>query len=165
MINSIKIEHTESGDDSVTLNDGSTYEGEFKNDQPHGYGIMIWSEFKNPNFFKYEGEWKNGVMHGKGCLLLRAGDTYEGYFINGLIEGGTIIYFNDGSNYEGNLVNGQIEGKGKMTYSTNGEFYVYEGEFKQNERHGVGKYSAKEGNIEGVWKNDQRVITNKITIY
>ena len=36
----------------------------------------------------YEGEWKNDLPHGKGTLRLNdTGNTYEGYFIRGMFCG------------------------------------------------------------------------------
>ena len=52
------------------------YEGEVKNNKPHGNGTMYSKrEFvKETNFTSegnsmYEGEWQNGLMHGKGTLI------------------------------------------------------------------------------------------------
>lgn len=41
--------------------DGSTYEGEWKNDLKHGYGVYIYA-----NGDKYEGQWFNDSRHGIG---------------------------------------------------------------------------------------------------
>ena len=38
------------------------------------------------NGYKYEGHWKNDLMHGYG-LELFSDSHYEGYFINGLKNG------------------------------------------------------------------------------
>ena len=38
-----------------------TYEGEWVNDKPEGYGKFIYSDGEY-----YIGEWKNGLRHGKG---------------------------------------------------------------------------------------------------
>jgi len=39
----------------MTLLDGSSYEGEWKNNKMSGNGVMT-----HPNGEKYEGEWKDG---------------------------------------------------------------------------------------------------------
>ena len=37
------------------LNDGGCYEGEYKDGEKHGQGILT-----SPDGYKYEGEWKDG---------------------------------------------------------------------------------------------------------
>lgn len=41
--------------------DGSTYEGEWKDNVKHGYGVYVYA-----NGDKYEGQWYNGSRHGIG---------------------------------------------------------------------------------------------------
>jgi len=116
----------------LVLDDGSTYEGEFVDKSPCGYGTMIWLNNNNKHY-KYEGEWKNGFMHGKGCLKFKIGYTYEGNFVNGFLEGYGILYFN-GKSYEGDFIKNVMNGKGKMTYF-NDAFYgvrAVEGIWKDN---------------------------------
>jgi hypothetical protein len=45
----------------MKFSDGSHYEGDFHDDQTHGYGKYIWGNKK-----EYEGQWEFNVMHGKG---------------------------------------------------------------------------------------------------
>lgn len=45
--------------------EGSSYEGDWKNNQRHGYGTMIW-EKKEGGRFQYTGQWKNDMKHGTG---------------------------------------------------------------------------------------------------
>lgn len=49
--------------------DQSTYEGEWKNNMKHGYGVYIY-----PNGDKYEGQWYNGSRHGIGTYAHMAED-------------------------------------------------------------------------------------------
>ena len=61
--------------------DGSTYEGDFKNDIIEGFGKFHW-EHKDCT---YEGSWKDGRLEGKGHFtnaegFKREGDFYNNYF-------------------------------------------------------------------------------------
>lgn len=39
--------------------DGTSYEGEYHDNHPNGYGVFIWDEGE-----KYEGYWLKGKYHG-----------------------------------------------------------------------------------------------------
>ena len=43
--------------------DGSTYDGEFLNNNIHGQGVYEWADGR-----KFEGAWKNNKMDGKNCF-------------------------------------------------------------------------------------------------
>lgn len=58
------------------------YEGEFKNDQPHGQGLI-----RYPNGDMYAGGFENGLRSGKGLYKLSNGDTYDGSFARGEYHG------------------------------------------------------------------------------
>jgi hypothetical protein len=45
---------------------GSTYKGDWKDNQKHGYGIQI-----SPEHHRYEGEWAHGVRHGHGTYWVK----------------------------------------------------------------------------------------------
>ena len=56
-------------------NDGSMYEGEWFENKINGRGIYIW-----PDGRKYNGEWKDNNMHGKGLYTWKDGRVYTGHF-------------------------------------------------------------------------------------
>lgn len=63
------------------------YNGEWKDDQPDGYGEYFWYENKvEYKIFKnmYKGYWKCGKRNGFGCFFYSNGYRYEGYFLNNL---------------------------------------------------------------------------------
>lgn len=69
----------------------------------------------------YTGQILNGRAHGKGSLVWENGNTYVGEFVDGIKEGyGTMIY---------------NQGRSR-----------YEGMFKNNLFHGIGKFSTRENN-------------------
>ena len=57
-------------------NNGERYEGDFRNDNREGKGIMYWN---NGNI--YDGEWRNDRCEGKGIYYFNKepykGDRYE----------------------------------------------------------------------------------------
>ena len=55
-----------------------SYEGEYKDDSKHGYGILTWPDGKS-----CEGEWKNGKLHGNGKIKEKDGTVVEVRFLNG----------------------------------------------------------------------------------
>ena len=97
------------------------------------YGRTSWSEepqggvyekgkdgYFNDN--KYEGEIENGKPHGNGTWEMGNGATYVGQFVDGLREGfGTFTWSEKGSksgvSYEGEWKNNRRHGKGKMIYA------------------------------------------------
>jgi hypothetical protein len=57
----------------VYRDDGSEYNGNYKNDLRHGIGTMMLT-----NGIRYEGEWRHGYAHGQGLLTFPDGDQYSG---------------------------------------------------------------------------------------
>ena len=124
-------------------NNGGLYDGEWKNDQKHGYGVLYGASDE----IIYEGYWKDEKFDGKGKLFNEEPESdngftymdfdqmydcwkkYEGEFSNNLKNGEGILYLLNGDKFEGMFNNDQINGKGVFTKS-NGE--VIHGEWKQN---------------------------------
>lgn len=68
---------------------GETYIGEFKNDEFHGKGKLI---FPDGSF--YEGDWANGVKEGEGLIHLANGKIIKGTFVNDNLHGPGLIIEN-----------------------------------------------------------------------
>ena len=94
--------------------DNSKYDGEFKNNTPHGRGTFLYS-----NGGKYIGDIFEGRRHGHGALYCDNGDVYEGNFNNGKADGQGVILYADGIKYEGEFKNFKRHGMGKI-YFTDG---------------------------------------------
>ena len=95
---------------SKQYDDGSFYEGTFKDGVPHGSGT-----YRLPNGYEYTGDWVEGRIEGQGRATYPNGAVYEGRFKNGKPDGkGTIIYA-DGGTYEGDWLGGEITGSGRAT--------------------------------------------------
>ena len=84
---------------------GSTYVGQFKNDMPHGHGLMNYS-----NGATYTGGYQLGQFHGHGSMLFSNGDHYRGSYKDGLKEGFGVYTYVDGARYEGRWRNDQEHG-------------------------------------------------------
>ena len=64
--------------------DGDHYEGTYKEGIRSGNGTYWYSP--ESNLFKYEGEWKEGRENGKGTLFYRNGKKKSGTFKDGFLE-------------------------------------------------------------------------------
>ena len=66
------------GKGKYTTIDGDVFEGEYRDNQPHGDGTKLWITGA-----KYTGGWKRGKEHGFGRWESAEGDVYEGGFRDG----------------------------------------------------------------------------------
>lgn len=118
--------------------DGNTYEGEVnEKNLPHGKGKLItnvsWFD-KELKVSYQEGNFVNGIPHGK---------IFEQYNFG----------FNGWYTYDGYYEMGKREGWGK--YVDPDEQGTYEGEWKQDLRHGKGRNTYPDGYVdEGFWFYD-----------
>jgi len=108
-----------------------TYEGEVKNDIPHGYGFIFYNDYIQ----SYEGEFKNGKPHGYGIRVYLS-SIYKGEFKNGKYNG---------------------LGELKWMFGYRGHYSTHFGEFKNDKREGVGIHRNVNGStFQGTWKNDEQ---------
>lgn len=89
--------------------DGCYYEGDIVQNKSHGFGT-----FKHIDGALYEGEWVNDRQNGKGKETWADGAFYDGYFRNGKKSGKGKFYWVDESQYEGDFLNNNIHGYGKV---------------------------------------------------
>ena len=87
--------------------EGSVYEGEFKNGLRHGQG-----KYTMPDGFIYEGTWLDDQIQGAGVARYPTGQIYEGQFKQGVPHGKGTMTFADGTIYDGSWLNGKMEGDG-----------------------------------------------------
>ena len=120
------------------LPDGAQYDGDMKNGVIEGKGRMFW-----PNGDRYTGSFKNGQFRGHGRLEFSGGAVYEGEFTNGAITGAGTLHYANGDRYTGKLIFGRAHGQGVL--ETRGS--RYEGEFRDDRYHGMGKLTDKDGNV------------------
>ena len=131
--------------------DGSIYEGEYKNGKPNGHGSMT----SNDNKTIYDGEWKNGKKEGIGKLIITDKYNYSGPFENDFFSGtGGVLCDNQGNIYDGDFDKGKFNGYGHYKMA-NGDTYI--GEFKDGLFNGKGQYNDKDGNLfDGEFKNGKK---------
>lgn len=80
---------------------------------------------------KYTGKCLNGLANGKGKSI--GEDTYIGNFKDGMPDGKGKYLYKNGDIFQGYWKNGFKDGKGKFTYSINGEKYILNGYWKNDE--------------------------------
>eukprot|EP01084_Bolivina_argentea_P283306 485148_1 len=89
-----------------------------------------------------------------GVAMRHNDKTYDTWFqrVENALKGGKKITFGDGNVYEGEWKNNMKHGQGKCVYK-NGDVYV--GSWKNDKKDGNGKLVYHNGRIvEGEWKND-----------
>tara|TARA_Y100000768_G_scaffold372339_1_gene339917 strand:- start:554 stop:1090 length:537 start_codon:yes stop_codon:yes gene_type:complete len=89
-----------------------TYEGEWKNNVPHGQGTYIFA-----NGDKYVGNYKDGRRNGQGTFTFPGGDKYEGNFKDEKYNGQGSYTFANGDKYVGNYKDDNFHGLGTYTFA------------------------------------------------
>jgi len=143
----------------MTYNDGSKYDGQWKNDKKKGRGIFISSLYNNDDDdafgIRYEGEFNNDNFEGRGICKYSNGDIYEGEWKKNKQYGWGVVKYNNGDRYEGEWEDGKFNGIGKY-FLNNGE--RFEGKFKDSKYDGYGKYYFINGDIlEGIFIYDNPI--------
>lgn len=92
---------------------------------------------------RYEGPEMHGQPHGRGVLYWEDGSRYEGVFHYGQLTQEGKFYFPDGRIYMGRLDKGRPKGSGVLM-SPSGDV-LYAGPFKDEQPHGTGIRTTKEG--------------------
>lgn len=125
--------------------DGSYYIGYWEGTERHGRGYM-----KFPKGI-YDGQWEYGKRHGYGLYKFNSGNQFEGMFVNDNYRHG-IFTSTNGNIFEGYMSGGKRHGKGTMYYASVNT--TYEGDWRDDKKHGHGRTDC-EGNIyEGDFRND-----------
>ena len=105
---------------------------------------------------------KKNQKVGRGKLVNReTGGLYEGYFRDDIPFGIGRIILQNGDYYEGFTQNMKPEGKGLLV--VNEGKYIFNGEFKNGLKHGIGEEQRENGVlIKGSFKNN--ILDNNMTI-
>ena len=120
----------ENGYGGKVYKDGNGIEtGFYLNSRLHGFGILIYADGSS-----YSGEWKENQQHGQGIKTWKKSQgkvaVYKGSYDQGRRHGHGTYTTADGDIYVGNWVNNKRHGQGKMTYKESGK--VEEGEWKDD---------------------------------
>lgn len=105
------------GRGTLIWQDGSCFEGHFKNNKAKGKGRMI-----HANGDVYEGEFQENKANGDGTYTQYNGTVYKGQFVNDRQEGYGKENYNDGAYYEGTFLDGMKHGEGTFM-NVNGQKY------------------------------------------
>ena len=97
----------------VTLDDGSRYEGEIKNDRRNGHGVMTWV-----NGDRYDGEWKDGERTGRGVITWASGSRYDGEWKDDRANGHGVMTWASGDEYDGEWKDDERTGRGVMVLAS-----------------------------------------------
>jgi hypothetical protein len=157
------------GQGVYTLPSGSTYEGEFLNDEMSGYGVFTVrsgepeegdDDDAKPEV--YSGKFLGGQFHGKGTYEYSDGARYEGEWCEGEMHGHgrywekcTVLVEPDQDDSAaaagGSGSGGERKGEVPTTLADlEGDYY--EGEYRHDQRHGKGLYLSTDGaRYEGDW--------------
>ncbi|KAG5894152.1 hypothetical protein JTB14_001848 [Gonioctena quinquepunctata] len=96
----------------LSKNKEEIYEGDFKNNFRHGFGVLVHKLAKS-NVFKlsYRGYWKNGKQHGEGLRIYTDKGFFMGNWKYGKRDGYGQMWYEDGSYFEGNWLKDLRHGK------------------------------------------------------
>ena len=90
--------------------DGSVYQGGWKDGKKHGQGKFTTLKGK-----VYTGNWEEGKKDGYGKVTLNGKIVYDGYWKEGKKDRHGKKTYSDGSVYVGNWKEGLLDGRGKLT--------------------------------------------------
>lgn len=130
------------------------YFGDFKfsptlgKNERNGFGLYFYNSLNKDYLLYYKGQWKNGSRSGKGSLYLNS-EIYDGEFHENIIVHGTHTY-PDKSFYTGDFKNWQKHGMGKLVFK-NGT--IQEGLFEDDNF----KKSLAEIEQEKIQKEQERL--------
>ncbi|XP_059060430.1 radial spoke head 10 homolog B-like isoform X2 [Achroia grisella] len=129
----------------------NSYDGEWYQNVRHGFGLREYCAISG-----YKGEWDKYIRDGKGLMIWPNRDFYRGDWKNGVMSGyGLYIWDAHYNNtmslpsinaYRGSWEKGQRNGYGILNLGL-GLGSHYKGEFKNNKKHGVGKFITNNGLI------------------
>ena len=145
----------------ITYENGDTYEGEVRDNIPHGSGTATYSNlaFEDTSTGTYVGEFVDGKRNGQGEIDYGNGRKYIGQFLNNKPHGLGKESLIDGELlYSGEWANGKKNGVGLYLPQNSG--WNYFGHFKDNNREGFGVVLGSTPEDPdtaqiGYWKNSE----------
>lgn len=102
------------------------YEGEILNNEPHGFGTLVYEKSGST----YKGNYQKGERNGFGIYTFKSGNRYEGNWRNDK-KHGFGKWYESGGHFEGNYINDLMHGQGKWIDSKGN--IVFEGEMVNDE--------------------------------
>ncbi|WP_226987401.1 MORN repeat-containing protein [Parachlamydia acanthamoebae] len=112
----------------LTDQDGSVYQGLFKNNEPNGQGVFRYPERKNFPGYTYEGQFRNGKFHGLGTITYTNGKKYVGKFKDDDFNGRGKCTYQNGEKEKGVFVNNELTKGIKILENGDREKGIFEDE-------------------------------------
>lgn len=107
------------------FDDGSIYEGSWKNNLPDGQGLFKW-----PNGDFYSGQFVAGKRDGVGISSSSYGGVFDGHYLKDKKHGPGTIFCSTGPIIEGNYIDDIRTGPGKIIMP--GNFCIFDGNFSND---------------------------------
>lgn len=98
------------------ISDGDRYEGEWRSDERHGKGAMLYASEEQGDrkiVEKYDGDWIDGKMSGRGVYHYADGSVYDGMWADGKMNGSGVFIYPNGNRYDGEF---EVTLPGENTY-------------------------------------------------
>ena len=108
----------------MLYDDGTLYSGECLDDEPHGYGWMVYDRRHNSDLMKYVGNWYKGKKNGQGQQFYNDKSVYYGKFKNDSLHEEGLMMMSDGSCSKVTIKNSIIDEYNFL--SSNKSFCSYE---------------------------------------
>jgi hypothetical protein len=113
------------------MKSGALYKGEWRDDKPHGLGILYSGENEIVET-RFE---KGTIPNGRIKMMIPDGSYYEGMYSNHVRHGKGTCYYPNGDIYDGEWVADERVGRGKMRFNTG---LMYQGQFIKDQADGIG---------------------------
>jgi len=126
--------------------DGSRHEGHFDHGQPNGLGVRI-----DASGERLAGRFENGLLQGQGRYLSPEGDRYDGGFLDDQFAGQGVYTSADGERWSGTFANGSLQGQGEHQDLDGNR---YQGAFVDWQYAGEGRLQRSDGSVyQGQFKD------------
>lgn len=116
--------------EKVVLADSSTFEGQLRGDDRHGWGKFTWDDGG-----AYEGQFDGNDMHGQGTYRWADGSVYTGVWTRNQMGPNGTMTWTDGRKYLGEFVDGRKHGEGRILWP---DGRAYAGQWALGKQHGFG---------------------------
>jgi len=136
------------GEGTRTYPNGRVHKGGFRHGKPYGSGKLVVN-----GKVEIDGRWgEDGQLTGFGRCLFASGDSYAGHFKAGLRHGLGIYKWANGDQYDGAWVDNERNGLGIKTSADGSR---YEGEFVDGRFHGSGLWQDGCERFHGQFRDGQ----------
>lgn len=140
-------------DQNYRQNEWLTYNGQFHEGVPHGFGVA-----KGVDGSTYMGMWERGLRHGKGTLF-EGNSTYTGDWTYDKMEGKGTLTRADDTVYIGHFADSKRDGLGLELNPDSS----HKGSWRKGVKHGQGTERTVDlGTSKGTWKNNEKDGAHKV---